>query len=218
MVILASPNWLEISIGFSQIAFFITIGYLTYKTYRKARKNLLNPLNTEYKKLVFERLHKLSNELHHFISEETIKAYDEDFDRYVVNLLNFWRSDSDDKPAFDTDNLIEFQWLKTFIIDLESDPFIPKIMREELYRYYSRLYSQRGRTFRNLINQYLNDLTPRTEGTAEDHLFQIQSQISEKLSDTQFGYLVLRQTTIDFRLSIEDYFDQFETLTKKHIK
>ena len=212
MFIILICDYIDLIVKIFQGVFFIAIPCIAYKTYLAAKDQLKNPINAEYKKLVFSRLHTLSKELHNYIDRDTQQEFELDLENQIIRLLNVWRGDGSDKPLFDSDKLKEVEWLTKFIIDLESNPLIPKPMREEMYFYYSRLQSKRRITIANVVNRYLEELTPRYEGTAGGHLFQVQSQIASELGDSGFGYLDARMKSVEFRRRIQDYFDKFETI------
>jgi hypothetical protein len=202
----------------AQVAFFFTTGVLAVQTYRKAKNGLLNSVNTEYQKRVMDRLKELSDDLFaEFDSEseshwskqssakDCINEINEVFERHKESVL------ASGKWYFGYLVTGDIQRLTKLLAPLESDPFVPKQIRDVVTTFLKdRLDVMRGIYFAT-FEKYASDLAKgrRSPATDLDSQNAIHNKLVEQLNQKGCGVTQIEQEVHEIRQAIQKHFESF---------
>jgi hypothetical protein len=206
-------EWLKTA----QIAFYATVGVVTVLTFLRARKGLLNTVNTEYHKKVIERLDDLSKVLldeydwdspNHWANRslvgDAVKEINEAFEEYRDAILA--------ERRFDPPILVNpvAQRLESTVQRIRSDPFIPREIREKA----TELLETRAEVIEEVhmteIKKYAKQLATGTyKGDLVDAPNVIHNRILDALNERGCGIAQIEREVHGIRLAIQKYFERF---------
>lgn len=203
-----------------QIAFYITVATVAVLTFLKAKRGLLNSINTEYQKKVLDRLAKLS--------EEIYEEFDPSSDKY-------WAKEQPAKEALDgiheqikpykheiiTTKEIDVgmpmpkRWneLKSYLDKIKSDPFIPHTIRNSV----ATLLEKRVET---IFISYMEELEAYLDGLKEgkhwdsldENYAWFHNKINNKLYANNCGISQVEEAAHEIRKEIQEYFQAFDPI------
>ncbi len=209
----------------SQIAFYLIAGTVAILTYIKAKNGLLNAVNTEYKKRVFDRLAEISKELLSEYDPESPKFWTKaDSVKEVLSILHSHILPDKDRilktgkifPGIPVSS--KESELNRMAAVVRSDPFIPKHIRDKLVDFYEARANVMTEVFFNKVTEYTNQLSKGERwDTLETNHNWLHNEIMDDLRNRGCGISELENEVHDLRDMIQNYFESFDPLKKRSI-
>lgn len=201
----------------AQIGFYVTVAAVSVLTFLRARKGLLNTVNTEYHKKAIERLDELSKTL---------------LDEYDFESPNHWSKSTLGGDAVDALNEAflaekdailksgefesgiiespEHHRLRNLIQRIRSDPFIPMVIRNKVIDLLENRADVIIDVYLDELRKYRDELAAGTyKGDLENAKSVVHNRIIEGLRRRGCGISEVEQEVHRIRLAIQKYFDQF---------
>lgn len=209
----------------TQIVFFVVASVLAVLTYRSAKKGLLNTVNTEYQKRVINRLDELARELSsefnmdspnywaktNPIKEMVVKINDV-FDRnkdYILEIGSY---------PFGVIQTASMKRLSSFVVEIESDPFIPSGIRGDVVEFLQKRISSMQDVYWKELESYSKSLVkgkPMLATDGDDPEFdKFHNKIIVKLNKQGCGIAEVEAEVHRIRLAIQSHFDSFNPVKK----
>ncbi len=203
-----------------QIAFYITIATVAVMTFLKAKRGLLNSVNTEYQKKVLDRLANLSEEIYEEFDPSSNKYWAKE--RAAKEVLE--RIHEEIKPfkheiitskEIGVGKPMPKRWeeLRSYLDKIKSDPFIPHAIRYSV----ATLLEKRVET---IFLSYVEELDAYFDGlkegkywsTLEDNEGWFHNKINERLYANNCGISQVEEAAHEIRKEIQDYFQAFDPI------
>ncbi|WP_419174385.1 hypothetical protein [Desulfosediminicola sp.] len=205
------------SLKIAQMGFYITMAVVAILTYLKAKKTLLNSINTEYHKHVINALIGLSNELY--------SEFDKNSKTYWLNNTRIDEVVNEINKEF-TKNKIAILASKKFgggirVLDLEdrlmtqigrykSDPFLPQVIRQETLDLLENRLIVFNTSYCDVISNYMQDLAKGKHiETLESNSGWLHNKLNRELYEQGCGISQIEDAVHDIRLNIKTYLDKF---------
>jgi len=201
----------------AQIAFYLTIAVITILTFIKAKRGLLNTVNTEYHKKVIERLDELSKIL--------LDEYDPDSEHYWAKTLLVDDAIDEMNKQFieNKDEIIKagemfggikicpaYLRLSKLVTRVKSDPFIPKGIRDSVVDLLENRADVLFNAYTSEIDKYRNALIKgKYKGDLDESKYVIHNRVVDELNKRGCGIAQIEQEVHKVRLVIQGYFEKF---------
>lgn len=203
-----------------QIVFYITAGVVAVLTFISAKKGLLNTVNTEYHKRVFDKIDDLSQEL--------LSEFDPESDNYWVKgdpLQNFFKEIHEtfrkNKEQILKDKEFHsgvpsprsFDRIQRIVLKVKSDPFVPKEIRNKVIAHLEERSQKLFSIHMDEIRKYLKELAHGKHG--DDYELNssiVHNRINDRLYKNNCGISQIEEQVHEVRLFIQGYLDKFNPL------
>ena len=215
---------LEVLLIIVQILFYITVGTIAVLTYLSAKKGLLNTINTEYHKRIFDKIESLSEEL---LSEFDPKSenywckkgdhltgpLDEIHETYKKNKKEILKRKEFSTVVPTPDS---YERLQRIILRIKSDPFLPDSIRDNILENLETRVQLIHEISWNEIKRYTNELALGKLGDDfEVNSATVHNRINEKMYEMNCGISQVEEQIHNIRLFIKDYMKQFNPIKNK---
>lgn len=215
---------LEDLLKISQICFYAGTLLLGFRTYIYAKKNIMNTVHLEYQKKVINRLEQIATKL--------TCEFDKDNDMYWVKMFRFEKQLSyvDDIFEENKDKIIESgefkdrgffpshplcdDYLQSVLLQIKSDPFVPKQIREVLINFLeNRINIFRNAYFTN-YEKYQDKLA---KGQLEQYDVKYRHGIfhnwmMDSLNEQRCGIADTEKEINSIRFKIQEYFENYNPI------
>lgn len=201
----------------AQIGFYATVAVISILTFIKAKRGLLNTVNTEYHKKVIERLDDLSKTL---------------FDEYDPDSEHYWAKTKLVDEAIDEinkeyleykDEILKageffsgirtcptYERLSKLVKRVKSDPFIPKTIRDTVVDLLENRVDVLMDAYLTEIEEYQDALAKGNyKGDLDNSKHLIHNRIIDTLNEKGCGIAQIEEEVHKVRLAIQDYFEKF---------
>lgn len=209
---------LDVVLKIAQICFYIIISIITVATYISAKDTLLNTVNTEYKKLVMERLKELSHEL--------LSEFDFNSNSFLAKNLsilsiieNCISQCSYNQELIRTGNYtVSIPWgedakrLLSLATQVKSDPFIPKKLRDQLHSFFEKRCEKLVNTREEVIREYLDKFAKGECQIDQLDKYQIANDINARLQKSNADITKADEEAQNLRLKIKTYLESFDPI------
>ncbi len=202
----------------AQIAFFTVGIVISILTYLKARRGLLNTVNTEYQKRVMDRLKEISDKLYaefdadsdeHWTKNSSVAAEIEKINETFlrnkdeVHECGYW--------PFGVPVMANISRLRTILGPLESDPFVPKVIRDEVVTFLRDRLHVMSSIYYDAFEKYSTKLAKgKQEPIADlDGRNKIHNDVVKKLNEQGCGLSEIESEVHAIRKKIQGYFESF---------
>lgn len=202
----------------SQIAFFVVAGTVAVLTYLKAKKGLLNTVNTEYQKRVIDRLSTVSDELldefdaeseRYWVKQQYVKKLVERFHKESIGEREQYLAMKEPKPM-GTPIGEEEHHLAFLLEKWKTDPFLPKKIRDEVVDLLDNRLTVLRLVHREELLRYGEKLAQGKHWeTIDDNWGWIHNKINDQLYQRGCGIAQIQEDVHRIRLEIQKYFESF---------
>lgn len=205
----------------AQITFYLVGGTLAVLTYLKAKKGLLNTVNTEYQKRVIDRLSTVSDELlaefdakseMYWAKQHYVKTLVERLHKESIGERDAFLAMEEPKPigipVGEQENHLCFLLEKW-----KTDPFLPKTIRNVVVDFLeSRLSVIRSVHYEELMRYGAELAKGKHWDTIDDNWNWVHNRIGEQLYKRGCGIAQIQDDVHRIRLEIQKYFESFNPL------
>lgn len=209
---------LDNGLKLTQIGFYTVGAVVALLTYAKAKRGLLNTVNTEYQKKVIDRLAAVADEL--------VQEFDPESERYwakqdsVDEIISEIHNEIRDHKA-EIIALGEYRGgipasahemhLSRLLERLKSDPFLPKEIRDVIVDLLVNRFDVMLSAFHEEIEAYTTALAKGKHwDTLDSNADWIQNRINKKLYQRGCGISQIHEEVHKIRLAIQKYLESFD--------
>lgn len=200
-----------------QICFYASMAIIALLTYLKAKKTLLNSINTEYHKHVINALIYLSNELYsefdessdvHWLKmgriEKVIKEINEEFLKNKEQILSTGKFEGGIRVLDLEDRLM------SQVRRYKSEPFLPDDIRKEVLDLLENRFQAFHQSYCTVISNYRKSLAAGKHiETLDANDGWVHNQLNKALYDMGCGISQIEDAVHEIRLKIKAYLDKF---------
>lgn len=200
-----------------QIVFYAAMAIVAVLTYLKAKKTLLNSINTEYHKHVINALIELSNELYSEFDEDSEMYWMKDSrindvikeinDEFIENKKEILKSGNFEGgiPVLALEKRLMAQ-----IRRYKSEPFLPEIIRHEAIDLLENRFQTFNDIYCDVIENYRQSLAAGKHiETLDTNDGWVHNQIIGQLYERGCGISQIEDAVHKIRLNIKVYLDKF---------
>ncbi|MCB2196461.1 MAG: hypothetical protein KQH79_11425 [Bacteroidetes bacterium] len=206
-----------------QIAFYLTGGTIAILTYIKAKKGLLNTINTEYQKKALVKVEEISDFLISEFDEnsdnswikqdptgECVKKMLEKYEKYKdkVKGQDRWSLGIPDNPVSNK--------LSNWVKQVKSDPFVPKKIREIVVKFIEERADNMLNIHLDELRKFGDDLIKNPEdyeGEDKDRIGSIvHNRINSRLYESGCGISQIEEKIHEVRLEIQKYYEKYDPI------
>ena len=214
---------LDVALKIVQGAFYIVAGCVAVLTYIKAKKTLLNTVNTEYNKHVINRLAELAEELfsefdpNSGLSWREYNIVNEHFEAFCSEYEDFKKRFPKQEPDDEWFPGVPVSRRNMELRGLErkvrSDPFIPQAIRLEVLRYLngrmSVLHGAETVSHKHVIEHQLKQDRPLERS---DAIYGIHNIVNDYQYEHGFGISQCEERVESIRLAIQKHFEAYDPM------
>jgi fructose-bisphosphate aldolase class 1 len=207
-----------------QSIFYIVAGIVAILTYRSAKNGLLNSVNTEYHKRVFDKLDKLS--------EILISEFDFESEQHWIKKKGLEKSLKEAHNIFKKNKKLILknkkfsagipinetaEFLSNFVDKIKTDPFIPKIVRDKVVLHLENRANTINEIHITEIRKYFDELAKQKISSLDldRNSSIVHNRINRKLYENNCGISQVEEQVHQIRLFIQEYLESFNPLKKK---
>ncbi len=204
-----------------QIGFYMTVGIIAILTYLKAKKGLLNSINTEYQKKALIKVEEISNYLmdeydedseHHWTKQKDVE---ECINKMFVVYEESTEAAKNEKEWFGgiPDNLTSRR-LRNWLEKVKSDPFVPKSIRQTVTEYLEDRVDKMLEIHLEELKKFGDELVANPKKYLKKDKGHIVAVISNRIVDSQYksgcGISQVEKKVHELRFEIQKYYEKYD--------
>ena len=201
-----------------RMTFYFVGTVVTVAPFWKAKNGLLNTVNTEYQKRVMDRLKEISDKLYSefdpdspeywakgSVAQRELRRINKIFlrDKDKILAAGFW--------PYGVPVTKDTITLRKILGPLESDPFVPKKIRDDVITFLSERLAVMESIYFDTFEKYQNKLSKGKQEPVSDldGLNKIHNEIVRRLNEQGCGISEIEKEVHGIRLEIQKYFESF---------
>lgn len=221
------PNSIDEFLKIVGSCFTLITVIISILTLIRAKKSLLNTVNTEYQKHVITRVGDISKALASEFDPSSNNYWANNTD-YLYNLIKNISNDFINKsiisPNVGIHNYVietnpQVMNLMALTHTIKADPFIPKPIRESIEQHISWRARTLNYVYYENINNFIKNLKKDIETEdLEKECINLINSINLELYENKCGISQVEEEVSNLRLYIQDYFEGFLPIRHKYKK
>jgi hypothetical protein len=201
-----------------QILFYVTVGTVAVLTFLSAKKGLLNPINTEYHKIAFGKIEKLSDDL---LSEFDPKSdnywcKDDPLDKFFEEIHDIFNKNKaqilkDKEFMMGLPSPRSFERLTETITKIKSEPFLPKEIRQQVVKHLETRTKKMFSIHMEETDKYMKELANgKYQGELKYNRGMVHNRINDRMYKSDCGISQVEEQVHEVRLFIQDYLGKYD--------